>query len=57
MPIGVIVLLVFLIAFKYSIPSILFEPESTLAYRFISFRYIIKAFSLAFGKECPFFNS
>ena len=56
-PIGVIVLLVFLNAFKYSIPKILFEPDITLAYLLISFKYISKAFSLAFGKELPFCNS
>src|SRR5699024_4160885 len=56
-PIGIIVLFVFFIAFKYSMPKILFDPAITFAYFFISFKYIIKAFSLAFGNEFPFFRS
>ena len=35
----------------------LLDPAITFAYLFISFKYIIKAFSLAFGNEFPFFNS
>ena len=44
-------------AFKYSIPKILFGEESTLANLLILPRYIIKAFSLALGKETPVDNS
>ena len=55
--IGVIILLYFFKAFKYSIPKILLGEERIFTYFRISFKYIINAFSRAFGKDIPLCNS
>ena len=56
MAIGIIWDLYFFKAFKYSIAKVLFGWFKMLEY-FWSFKYSNIAFSLAFGKESPFFNS
>ena len=54
---GMILLLHFFKAFKYSIPNILLGEERTFENFLISFNYISKAFSRALGKDIPLCSS
>ena len=55
--IGFIVLFNLFKALIYSIAKILFGLDKILEYFIISFKYISKAFSLAFGKDRPLESS